>query len=150
MIRDPMHHTVIYRQTKIRRESFISLKSSNQIPFIKPSLSQLFKFQKRHSSLSMFLKIVEMLIEIFTRISDIPDLFRSFDQIFYHFLTQKNKHKWEDDALMRTCRTETTSSSLRTIYLIKSIKKLLIDLDLYLRNLSSSILSYSPIMRSKF
>ena len=149
MIRDPMHHTVIYRQTKIRRESFISLKSSNQIPFIKPSLSQLLKFQKRHSSLSMFLKIVEMLIEIFTRISDIPDLFRSFDQIFYHFLIQKNKHKWEDNTLMSTCRTESTSSSLRTIYLIKSIKKLTINLDLNLRDLNSSILCHSPIMRSK-
>ena len=145
-----MHHTVIYRQTKIRRKPFIALKGSNQISFIKPSLSQLLKFQKRHSSLSMLLKIVEMLIEIFTRISDIPDLFRSFDQIFYHFLTQKNKHKWEDKALMSTCRTETTSSSLRTIYLIKSIKKLTINLDLYLRNLNGSILSYSPIMRSKF
>ena len=145
-----MHHTVIYRQTKIRREAFISLKCSNQIPFIKPSLSQLLKFQKRHSSLSMLLKIVEMLIEIFTRISNIPDLFRSFDQIFYHFLTQKNKHKWGDNVLMSTRRTKSTSSSLRTIYLIKSIKKLLIHLDLYLRNLSSSILSYSPIMRSKF
>ena len=145
-----MNHAVIYRQTKIRRESFIPLKCSNQIPLIKPSLSQLLKFQKRHSSLSMLLKIIEMLIEIFTRISDIPDLLRSFDQIFYHFLTQKNKHKWEDNALMSTCRTESTSSSLRTIYLIKSIKKLLIHLDLYLRNLSGSILSYSPIMRSKF
>ena len=144
-----MHHTVIYRQTKIRREAFISLKCSNQIPFIKPSLSQLLKFQKRHSSLSILLKIVEMLIEIFTRISDIPDLFRSFDQIFYHFLIQKNKHKWENNALMSTRRTKSTSSSLRTIYLIKSIKKLLIHLDLYLRNLSGSILCYSPIMRSK-
>lgn len=144
-----MDHTVIYRQTKIRRESFIALKCSNQIPLIKPSLSQFLKFQKCHSSLSMLLKIVEMLIEIFTRISDIPDLFGSFDQIFYHFLTQKNKHKWEDNVLISTRRTKSTSSSLRTIYLIKSIKKLTINLDLDLRDLSGSILCYSPIMRSK-